>query len=439
MGPTTNHSRIEDHPKKIAQLAETIRPKQISREFVYFGLASIGSSAVTYLVTLWVAKILGPGDFGKWNVINLCVLYGAFLQFGILNGMGREVPYLIGSQNLSAAAGMINNAWTTVLLSSAAFTLLLFGLGPLVVQEEGDWNSGLFSLTILYFISRNYQDFIRMYLRSTFVMKLFSYQLILATLFILISVPLSQKFHLKGFVMSQAVAFCLSSYMAKRAAKWEFRVAFQPEVLWHLIRAGFPIFLVGIVYGLMTTIDRWVILTYLGIEPLGFYTLSILILGLATLFPGIISNYLYPQMSRVYGGTNNILALRSYVFKEMIFGCAIAIPFCLLSLFILPMFVHALMPQYIPGLSAMKITVFSGLVLPFATSIGDFLNVIGKQWVYLRCLLVALLMNGACTYFFINHLKMGIIGAAWSTLIAFSAYAVLMGIAGWWFISSSQK
>ena len=41
----------------------------------------------------------------------------------------------------------------------------------------------------------------------------------------------------------------------------------------------------GVLYGLLTTVDRWIILANLGVDDLGQYTVAILVFGILSIVP----------------------------------------------------------------------------------------------------------------------------------------------------------
>ena len=68
------------------------RPK-IIKDIIGYSSSSLISQALSLVVGFWVARILGPSDFGIWNAVSLVLVYGAYSEFGILSAMGRDLPF----------------------------------------------------------------------------------------------------------------------------------------------------------------------------------------------------------------------------------------------------------------------------------------------------------------------------------------------------------
>ena len=69
--------------------------------FVAGQLFLMGTS---FLFNLVAAKLIGPQQMGEWQTISLISIYGMILTFGIINGMGRDVPYFRGKGDETRSA-----------------------------------------------------------------------------------------------------------------------------------------------------------------------------------------------------------------------------------------------------------------------------------------------------------------------------------------------
>ena len=81
-----------------------------------------------------------------------------------------------------------------------------------------------------------------------------------------------------------------------------------------LVSVGFPIMLAGLLFGLLTTIDRWLILIYLDRVQVGYYGIVGITVSGLLLLPGIVSQQYYPRLAFAYGagrGGEALLALAS--------------------------------------------------------------------------------------------------------------------------------
>ena len=74
------------------------------KEFSIFGSSTILFQFSRVAVELSVAKIVGPSIWGIWYILNLVIAYRGITNFGVDNGMNREIPILKGKGSNEEAA-----------------------------------------------------------------------------------------------------------------------------------------------------------------------------------------------------------------------------------------------------------------------------------------------------------------------------------------------
>ncbi len=81
-------------------------------------------------------------------------------------------------------------------------------------------------------------------------------------------------------------------------------------------------------------------------------------------------------------------------------------------------------PGYAQSVPILRITILFALFLPFAVQFGTIMDAIGHQRLNFQLTLLGALLNMACNFLFIN--AMGVIGAAWGTLLTYFILFLLM-------------
>ena len=89
------------------------------------------------------------------------------------------------------------------------------------------------------------------------------------------------RFGLVGYILGQAAAFAMLCTILLFSDTSRFTRRYDWHRSLRLVRIGFPIMLVGVLYVLFSTVDRWVVAAYLGTEALGEYSIAIMALGTA--------------------------------------------------------------------------------------------------------------------------------------------------------------
>ena len=187
----------------------------------------------------------------------------------------------------------------------------------------------------------------------------------------------------------------------------------------------------GLLYSLLTTVDRWMILQFLGVEQLGHYTLAILCVSVLSLFPATISQQMYPRMAFRYGETRSVHSLRSLVIKQSFLATAVTFPIILLTYILLPSIVRYVLPDYALGVEHARILLLGITFIPLAGGVANLLNTINKQVSYLAVQSVTVILN-----FFFSYLLVisgyGLQGIALGATISYIIYAtILIALGGW--------
>lgn len=408
----------------------------IKNHFNDFFLLTFGMAfffGAIFLANILSARILGPGIFGVWNFLHLFIIYGSFLNLGVLNGMGRQIPYYIGGKK-SEIVEKIRKISFTVVIGVAFFFFLSTILSTFFIKENYLMKI-YFPLIGILFVITQIQNYTIIYLRSILSFKKLSRVYITSAFLLLILIyPLVKLFSLGGMILTQVFAFGVPALLFLDSPKIEPALLSERKLVYELVKIGFPIMMVGYLYIIFTSIDRLIVVVYLGTKQLGYYSLVIIILGVLTLIPKVISTLIYPRMAKEFGNTNDERKLVYYIKKQFLGNYGIVIPLFLLVYLLFPFFIKKFMPDYIPGIEAMKIALYGTLFLPLGLSFGDFLNTVGKQNYYLYVQATVVIINFILTYIFVTKVNMGINGAALGTAIAYFLYSILLIVVSWKFV-----
>ena len=69
-------------------------------------LSTLFTAGVTFVTDIISRNILGIQQYGLWLTISTVLVYGTIIQFGVLNGMNREIPRLLGKNQAEEAEYM---------------------------------------------------------------------------------------------------------------------------------------------------------------------------------------------------------------------------------------------------------------------------------------------------------------------------------------------
>jgi O-antigen/teichoic acid export membrane protein len=403
---------------------ELISERPLAPEFAFFAGSTLLLQACRFGVSVVAAKLLGPLSFGIWNAVSSILVYGLSAHGGVLNGMNREVPYHAGRRDAAKVAQVRRVSLTVGLLSAFVAGLLTLGASQLPMWGPAV-RAALIATAALLLVQQVYQYF-QFALKSGLRFDLMSWQQIaLSVAFPAAVIPLTAKFGLNGFIASQALAMAVVSALITRFLPFKLDLEWNwPETV-RLARIGLPIMTAGILYALLTTVDRWVVLALLGTVSLGYYTLAILTMSALAVLPNVISDQMYPRMALTFGSEPSYRALVPLMRRQIILSLAVVTPvLAFVALILLPS-APRILPAFAPGVVPAQIASVSFVFLGVSGGYGNFLNTVGKQRSYLAAQTLALVINVLLSIVLVT-LGLGLAGVAFSLVLAYAVYCAVL-------------
>jgi len=395
----------------------------LAGEFVVLSGSTVLLQGATVIVSVVLAGILGPVLYGDWNLVVIVVTYLSYLQFGVTNAMNREVPIAIGAEELDRA-----HLIRSVALGGSLVAALLGGV--IITCIPPDWISPnlrraallggavyLFGYHAFAYMKTHFESAMR-FDRSSML------KAILAALTIVLTLPLAVRWGVSGAITGQGLAYLAASGLAFVLTRVDVRPAFDLTDWKRLVQIGLPIMLVGIAYTVLTTIDRWILIRYVGAEAVGLYAFVVRLLSPTLLLTGLIAAQMYPRVAQEWGRNRSVSSLMPLVKGQVIatLGLTGAVSVSLLA--ILPVVVPRLWPDFSRSMEILPILLVGMLFLPQCGIFGVLLNVLDRQVPYL---LVQVLMVGLALAIGIPLTKaFGLIGTAWAASATYLLYLVSM-------------
>ena len=97
---------------------------KINDEYFYVGGQLLLMGAM-FIFNVVAAKFVGPGQMGIWQTINLVSTYGMIVTLGIINGMGRDVPFHRGRSDYRQVRTIIATTLSCLLPLIAVFVVAI--------------------------------------------------------------------------------------------------------------------------------------------------------------------------------------------------------------------------------------------------------------------------------------------------------------------------
>ena len=403
-------------------------------EFVLFSASTVVYQLSRLAVSLIVARWVGPEEFGTWNALNLMLLYGVVVTLGIPNGMNRDVPLLMGQGNPSAAQRIANSSFWFVLLVNTAVGLFISVVGLVLNQPL----SHLFLAMGVLFLAWQVYQYFQLRLKCYIRFRLMSLQqFAFAVLLPMFALPLAYEWGIPGFIVGQAIVALLACLLIVCWDPIKINFCWDWRGLRNLVKIGFPIMAAGLLYSLLTSVDRWVIINFLGMETLGHYTLAILCLGVLSLLPAVVAQQMYPRMAFLFGQTRNKRSLLPLIVRQSLIGTVVTVPILVATYVVLPFLVYWYMPAYRLGIAPARILLVGLGFIPLAGGVGNFLNTVGKQGYYLAVQAGAVLINFCLDALFVK-LGWELSGVALGAALSYALYAIILIVVGLWVMRRAE-
>jgi O-antigen/teichoic acid export membrane protein len=369
-------------------------------------------------VNLLAAALLAPAAFGIWNLVVVLQTYTTHATVGLLSGANRRVPLLIGAGRRSDALVVERSALAgSVLVGSAVATFAAIAglaaggawmgaavlIGALVLSQQ------------LYLcgqvILRGNLDFDRASIQ----------QAALAIAFPIVGIPAVLLAGVDGLLGAQAFAYA-AGFILVLWWRPDVRPALDLRLVGSVVKEGAPIMLSGLAFAVMTSVDRWALVSAGTPEQLGQYALASTISASMMFVNVVVAQQLYPRMAHAFGQHGRVDALRDLAREQAMVAGGMVAAMALVLLVVAPVVVPTLFPRYGPSVAAMQVLGIGYAVMAFASGFTNLLVTVGRAgWLLALQAFVAVI--GAGLSFAALRLGLGLTGVAGAMLVSFVSLA----------------
>ena len=402
---------------------------QAQRSLLQFASSIALVQASRLLTELITMQVVSPLLFGYWKLWHLLFVYAPLLQLGIPSGANRNIPFYRGRGDDATVQRTNGVTLTTALLGSVLAALLSFGVAwwsartlDMLAQRWFPW-----ALALAVGL-RLWLDSLLALLRSYEYFGSFAAVQYLLCGSMLASIALIYRWHLVGLLGVQILAYSLGSLAALWFLRRHLRLSWDSYLAAELVRLGFPLLLVGLLYALLTTTDRMLIALLMDSQAVGYYGLAILLFSTLSLLPLIIGQYYYPKISRCLGSSHSPHQALALAYQQMRLAAFASLAAASLVALLLPRLLPQFLPQYQAGLTAAYALLPGVVGLSIIGGYANWLNAMRKQGVYLRLQFSTLCLN---VLFSLSFFALGweLVGIALGSSLAYLSYIALLAYA----------
>jgi O-antigen/teichoic acid export membrane protein len=358
------------------------------RTFVHFVL-SVGAVNVASLLGNALAfRWVDPGSMGVWHTLLLASSYATVVRLGLINGMGRELPFALGSGDIVLARRIASTS-----LGYNAVCSVLAGLGfvmPLLWVQGTAWRVALPAMAVMS-ASTLYLTYLQATFRSDSDFgRLARVQWVQAVIGLLMPFMV-YAFGFKGLCVHACLQAVLVTGFAHALRPLRVAPGFEPELARQLLTTGFPLFVAAYLQTVATGFDRVILLGRGGVETVGYYAPAVAVLSAMAIIPGAVSTYIYPRMSYALGQGRTRSTLGRMAIAASAVSFAVGLPLAVAGWFLCPSVIVRFFPRYLASIPAVRWSLLSGLLwsLSPASNLLASLKAWRSLWLYIFVLVGA--------------------------------------------------
>jgi O-antigen/teichoic acid export membrane protein len=405
-----------------AELPPPSPPTGAQRSIVYLVGALAGgnilASVFSQIGGILAARFAGVAAWGLFQTIGIAQGYARFAQFGIGNGLNRELPYFIGKGDHQRVKGLAAAAQAWILVVSlVSGTCMLLPAGWHLLGGDGWRAAGWGTYAILMFTLFYGQFYLQVTFRTGHDFARLAMANVLQSglalaLVVLVAVWSFYGLCLRVIISGLAGVAVLYYWRPVRVGpKWNF------GHLKHLFVIGAPIFGVGELNSWWSGyLSRTLVWAYLGAGSVGLYSLVLQAATALDLLPLAVAQVIYPRMAEKYGQTGRIQGLLGMTIKPIAVTAAGMVLMIALAWWLVDPAVRMVLPAFTDAIPAMR----WGILIPFLSSfvpVNLMFHMARRQDLYVVAIILGMLTYGGCLLWLVR-------GGA--TLVAFPQ-AMLVG------------
>lgn len=397
-------------------LKSWLSAKGLDWVFVEFFSSSVISALVGVFTGFFTYRYISPEMLGIWSLFTVYETYASFTRLGIINGLGRELPYTMGKGDDVEARKMASTALSYSLFSNILIPVFLVAL---VYGETVDWENEYYIYSGLVVFTRLVGSSYTSYLSVTFrtsdnFRKLTRVQNILSVLKVS-SILLVVYFGFLGLLLREFLLAAAELVLLHFSRPLLVKPVFDFNTCVKLFKVGFPLFIVSYSISAIDTFPRLYIIQYGTIEQLGLFSPVLITLGIAQILPMGIGGYMYPKMSFAFGETGNKKEVWNIVLLNMATSFLSSIPL-FLGVYFLADYIELIFPKYADSTPYLKICSIAFLFIGYKSSGLSF--AVLKSW--------RMMMVNVVFYFVISVATIFILSTFFEDVLRIASFAIVI-------------
>ncbi|EZP75263.1 polysaccharide biosynthesis protein [Parageobacillus genomosp. 1] len=402
-----------------------IKENNVIKSIISFGLATLLSAILTFVVGVITRNILGPEQYGYWLTVSILFTLAPLFQLGALNAMNREVPFYMARNDDYKVKEIrdLTLSFIFTLPSLLIIILIVLSIFLFFTNINYEYKIGLLLASFCSFLIY-LSSYVEMYYKSQQNFKMASKAVTIK----IVSQSLLTLFFVyflgyEGLYIGMILGLIIQIITERRTFR-KFKFIYDVAKYKSLIKIGFPILMVGIIWSLLTASDRLIIAIFMSPKDLGNYGVGMLVFSSMMLLPQVVSQVLYPKIVELVS-KEKYLEIKK-IFWRVNGALAIFIGLMVIAgFFIFPLFIKYVMPEYEGGIKAGQILILGIYPFTMVSVAANYFNSTNNQKIYIGILIAVIIINFILSILFL-FIKYDITSVATATSVSYVIYFLLM-------------
>lgn len=358
------------------------------------------SSFAHFVYSVYVRRSIAPVDFGIYSTCLLLQVYLTYIQLGVMNAFNRDYPQLLGAGDLEYAKNYRNTAFTYLLfVFSAAQVLITAGLLLLGVkcQIDSKYVFGLILCALITLVTI-IENFGASRVRIDGNFNYTSFVKTVETISVIVGLYLVHVVGYYALYFTSIINVVIGVALYYKRGFSDISLKIDLVLLKGIMLSGLPLLINGLIWTVVNSIDKIVILSQINTEALGIYSIAQLAFSYVVLVPNAMSQLFYVNMGKVYGATKDVDKLSLVSEKYTLILAIIVSLIVLFAYFFIEPLVCWIMPNYANGVRSAQILML-GLAIYAPTMVnGNILTILKKNAALLRGSVYLCVLNFLCSF-----------------------------------------
>jgi len=401
--------------------------------FVFLGI--ILSKVFTYLYRIIIARDFGPETYGLFSLaIMVLSWFISFFSFGLYEGVLRFVPLYRGKKKINNVKYIFKFSFVVLFSSSIISAIFLFLFSDFIsINIFHNVNLIIFlkilSLSLPFF-SLAYvflailQAYEKIKIHSLISDVLFNF-INLISLVVLVFIGLKINAIIFSYFIGLIGIFLISFLFCKKKipeifTKLKLKINLRKKLRKEIFSYSWPLVFLGLITGLLPSVDSFVIGYLRGASDVGIYSAAILISGFMLFIPSLFIRLFFPLIMREFSEKNLdiIKELSKQVQKWILI---VNLPLFVLMIIFPGAFINLLFgAQYMAAETPLRFLTIAFFLSSLSMLFSSLISMVGKSKLILLDMAIFSFSNLILDVIFVP--KYGISGAAFATMIS---YAIL--------------